>query len=160
MAAQIAGRQILKPRSTLSLTLEEPHDPADFYQCRSGLWVWDGFRFEVVVGAKRIHAGAKFDVSIFELVHVATSFELAKALPANHLFDESAVCALVATMIEKQPSGEIGDLETKGHANLLYTRACCVELLYDPMHRVWRILASRRDNIKWGVGRRVLAPAV
>lgn len=162
MSAQTAARarQILKPRGALSLTTEAPHDPAEYYRCRSGLWVWDGFRIEVVVNATKTPAGSKFDISTFELVHPATSFKLEKALPGSHFFDETAICAVVAAMIEKQPNGEAGNLEATGYANLFYTRTSCVELLYDPVHRVWRVLSSHRDNIKWDVGRRVLAAAV
>jgi hypothetical protein len=162
MSAQVAAvvRQILKSRGTLSLVTKAPHDPVSYYQSRTGLWVWDGFRSEVVASAKLTAAGAKFDVSIFELVQAATAVKIEKALSANHFFDESAICAVVADLIEKQPNGESGDLESTGYANLFYTRACVVELLFDRVPRVWRTLAWHRDNIKWDVGRRVLAPVV
>ena len=162
MSAQIAAqmRQMVKHRGTISLVIPARYNPASYYQSRSGLWVWDGFRSEVVAGAKPTRAGAKFDVSIFELMHAATAIKIERELPANHLFNDSAICAIVAALIEKQPNGEPGDLESTGYANLLYGRTCVVELLFDRVHRVWRVLAWHRDGADWGVGRRIVVPAI
>lgn len=159
MCVRMAEEARLKPRGTISLITKTLHDPVSYYRSDAELWVWDRFLSQVVSKAKLTPAGEKFDVSIFELVHAANDSGIERALPTKHLFDESVVCVVVASMIAGQPNGEPGELEHTGFANLLYTRTCRVEVLFDSGPRLWRVLAWPRDNIQWDVGRRLLAPA-
>ncbi len=144
--------------SAVRLTLSTNHDPGTYYRTRRGLYVWDGFRHRVVAKASPTAAGTPFVVNVHKLTGEATDAEIEASLPENHFFDESAVCAIVAEMIRKQPSGKPGDLVKSGRANLLYTRSCVVFVRWVGLRRKWCVLASGRGG-SWDAGSRVFSPA-
>jgi len=157
---QAIGKMLmLIPRNRLSLTLAERHDPGTYYQTRTGLWVYGGFKDHIVSKAKSTKAGISFKVNVDDLGHDATDEEIENSLPKKHLFDESAVCAIVAEMISKQPNGEPGDLENIGRVNLLYTSSCVVVVNWGGDYREWNVNTWGRDVHRWNAGNRVLSPA-
>ena len=155
---RVEGQLLLAPRSKVSL-VSGVHNPDVFYQTRSGLYVWDDFRSRIVAKAKPVAADTKCSVAVSELTKDATDEEIEGALPTEHLFDESAVCAIVAAMIEKQKNGEPGDLLNNGYANLLYTSSCVVSVYWNAGDRRWLVFAWYRGDDGWRAGRRVLSPA-
>jgi hypothetical protein len=150
---------VLRPRGSVSLTLSQPHDPDTFYRDRSGLYVFDAFRNRIVTNATPLPAGTRYNISIAELGEPATDREIEDSLPKNHLFDESAVCAIVAEMIGKQQKGEPGDLEHTGCVNLLYTASLVVCVDWFAAYREWRVDAWDRDGIRRYASYRVVSPA-
>ena len=152
----MARRTVLGPQVPISLTLSTQHDPDAYYRTGSGLYAGDDFRDEIVSKAKPVEAGTTFMIHVAELSQDATDQEIEAGLPAAHLFDESAVCAIVAEMIEKQKDGEPGDLR---YLNLLYTRSCIVAVRWGDGTRRWRVATWDRDHDRWRIGSRVLSPA-
>ncbi len=142
----------------VTVTLGKPHDPVAFYQARAGLRISDGFNDLVASKAKPVEAGAKFALNIDELAEPMTDIEIEAALPENHIFDESAICAIVAEMISKQQNGEAGDLLNNGGANLLYTSSCVVRVSWRGGGG-WFVGTWRRGDYGWYAGSRVLSPS-
>jgi hypothetical protein len=96
---------VLAHRKRVSLVISTRHEPSKFYRDGKSLWVYRGFTELVASKARPVEAGTKFAVDIFEIgtENGATDEEIVGALPKNHLFDESAVCAIVAEIIGRQP---------------------------------------------------------
>jgi hypothetical protein len=153
----IGSMLFLVPRNPVSITVGTRHDPDSFYQNRSGLCVWDEFRSRVVSKAKPTEAGTKFALDSHELGSRATDEEIEDALPKNHIFDETAVCAIIAELIGKQPSGEAGDLENTSEANLLYTSSCVVFVSWLAGDSEWFVGMWDRGGYGWSAGPRVLS---
>jgi hypothetical protein len=145
-------------REPVTLILACSHDPAAFYQTRMGLWVYVGYQNRIVSKAKPVEAGTKFVINIDELGEPMTDTQIEPALSKKHLFDESAVCAIVAEMVSKQLSGESGDLLNTGYANLLYTASCVVSVDWVGDSREWDVHAWDRGDGLWGAGYRILSP--
>lgn len=157
---QAIGRMlVLIPREPVSLTLVERHNPDAYYRNRSGLYVWDDFRSRVVTKAKPVEKGMAIDAEVYELGRDATDKEIEDALPKNHLFDESTLCAIVAELVDKQPGGKAGDLENTGRVNLFYTSSCVVFVYWSASVAGWYVSTWHRDGRRWRAGRRVFSPA-
>ena len=150
---------VLTPRGSVSLTLSQPHDPDAFYRTRSGLYAWKDFRDRIVTNAKLVPTGTTYQLAVFELKEWVTDEQIEAVLPEHHLFNESALCAIVAELIGKQRNGEPGDLEHTGYANLLYTASCvvCVDWFADD--REWSVDAWDRGGSGWDADDRVFSPA-
>lgn len=144
-------------RPQLALTLSQRRDPASFFRSRDGLYVWDGF-IDALRNAKPAEAGTTFRVNVDELGETLTDEEIENGLPKSHLWDESALCAVIAEMISKQSEGGEGDLLNNGYANLFYTFSCVVFVWY-AVDRRWHVHAWERDAHRWHAGRRVFSPA-
>ena len=150
---------VLAPRGLEEITLTEHHDPNLFYNNRPGLFVWNDFCSRIVVQAKPSKAGTTFKVNAAELMRDLIDEEIEVALPKDHLFDETSVCAVIAGLIAKQPNGEKGALVNNGRANLFYTCSCVVSVYWDAVGREWRVGTWQRDGGRWLAGRRAFSPA-
>ena len=150
---------VLAPRGTTTITLTERHNPDSFYQTRSGLYVYDGFRNLVVAKAKPVEAGTVFKLDHSLLIRNLKNEQIEKSLPKKHLFDESVTCAIIATMIKEQPNGKEGELLNNGYANLFYTSSCVVLVRWDAVYAEWDVNAWERGGDEWGAGLRVFSPA-
>lgn len=106
-------------RLSISVTLVRDHEPARYYlsrmqdgslECES-----DGYdRSFYSVTAKNAAttpAGSVFRVGVFDILRSIDDAELRDFLLAMK-FDDEAVCAIIASLIEKQPHGEKGVLAT------------------------------------------------
>ena len=149
---------VLIPRGSVSLTLSQPHDPDAFYRTRSGLYVWKDFRDRIVANAKLVPTGTTYQLAVFELKVWDTDEQIEAVLPEHHLFNESALCAIVAEMVLNQRNGEPGDLEHTGRANLFYTACCIVSVHWSADYREWNVYTWKRVG-GWHAGRRVFSPA-
>ncbi len=123
----------------ITVTLADRHDPNEFYQTRSGLYVGGDFHKKVVKAAKTTDAGASFTLNCAELMRNLTDSEIESALPKEHYFDETTLCAVIAALIANQLNGEEGTLLNNGYANLFYTRSCAVLV-------VWRARQGRLNT--------------
>jgi hypothetical protein len=155
---RVEGQLLLVPRARVSL-VSGLHNPDVYYKTRSGLYVWDDFRNRIVAKATPVAADTKYSVAVSDLTKNATDEEIEDSLPTDHLFDESAVCAIVATMIEKQKNGEPGDLENTGYVNLFYTSSFVVYVRWHSVYREWYVGTWSRDDYGWNAGYRVLSPS-
>jgi hypothetical protein len=152
-----AAHQVLQPREPISLTTSVTYDPDVYYRTGKGLYVWNSFRNRIVANAKPTNAGTGYTLAAADLTKDATDKEIEAALPEGYLFDESAVCAIVAELIAKQPGGEAGHLQNNGRANLFYTRSCVVRVRWDAGDGEWRVLTWGRGGDGWYAGRRVFS---
>lgn len=137
--------------------VKEKFVPTEFFQDRKGLYVWNSFKNNIVDKAKESKKGFKSSISSFTLLKSATDNEIEKELPKKHLFSETEVCVVVASLIEKQSKGEDGPLKNNGYANLFYTRSHVVRVYWDGGR--WGVGGWNRDDGTWGGGGRVFSPA-
>ncbi len=142
-----------------AVVLSAHHVPADYFKNRKGLFVWSGFKSRILGDAKSTAAGAEFKVSSFDLAKPVTDEQIEEALPKDHLFSISDVCAIIADLISKQPAGEEGVLLNNGYVNLFYTKDCVVGVLWGSFLGEWRVGAWGRGGDGWLRGFRVFSPA-
>lgn len=159
LAQAIGSMMLLIPRDTVSLGIAERHDPDAYYRDRSGLYVWGGMRDLVVAHAKPTERGTNFKLASFDLGQNAIDKQIEEALPKEHLFGESAACAIIATMIAMQPGGGAGPLLNNGYANLFYLSSCVVYVHWHAGARRWHVSSWERDVGGWGADDRVFSPA-
>lgn len=143
---------VLIPHKTISLTISALREPDTYYQTRSGLYVWDDFRPRIFAKAKMVAVGTTFYIDEYELSENLTDEEIENSLPKNHLFDESAVGAIVAEMVES------GQLDKK-YFYLLYADSCVVGVYWDSGSSKWDVGTYGRDGDSWYASDRVLSPA-
>ena len=158
--AQVRAGGLLKTVGSVKLRLAADHDPASYYRTRPALIVWDDFHSRVVAKANPTAAGTRFSVNVHELMHGATDTETEAALSGNHLYDESAACAVVAALIElidKQPGG-YGDLQNPSRSSVLYINSCVIRMGWRGGRRAWNVGAWGRGDSWWNAGYRVLSP--
>jgi hypothetical protein len=139
-------------RPQRSVTISERRDPDVYYRTRPGLYVYGDFRDRVVSKAKSVEAGTIFKVNEDELGETLNDEQIENGLPKKHLFDESAVGAVIAEMIE---SGQFD----KKCFYLLYTQSCVVHVLWYSDDRGWGVSTWHRAGHRWYAGDRVLSPA-
>lgn len=139
-------------RPQRSVTLSAKREPDAYYQTREGLWVHGGFRSLVASKAEPVEVGATFKVNEDELGEAMTDAEIEAGLPKRHLFDESAVSAIAAELIES------GTLD-KAKWYLLYTSSCIVSVQWDRVDRTWSVRVWARDDRRWHAGACTLSPA-
>ncbi len=155
----LSGMFVLGTPGIVSVTLSAPHDPNVFFQTRSGLYVWDDFCSRIVAQTKPTAAGTAFKLNNALLTKDMSDEEIESALPKDHLFGESALCAIIASMISEQPSGKEGKLLNNGYANLFYTSSCVVFVYWYADYREWLVNAWERADDRWRAGRQVFSPA-
>jgi hypothetical protein len=118
---------ILKPvEKKIAIATKAKFDPKEYYQTRNGLYVWGNFGERILSKTSPIKTAKKISIVSYELTKSASGESIEKALPKKHIFDESEVCAIISTMIDKQAKGEEGDLLNTGYANIFYTKAFVV----------------------------------
>lgn len=142
-----------------SLEVIEPINPKEFFQDRKGLFVWSSFKEKVVSKAEPVEKDLKLDFSSFKLLENSDDEEIEKSLPEQHLFTETELSALIATLIKAQSKGEEGVLLNDGHWNLFYTPSCVVSVDWSRFSGYWFVDAWDRDGYVWGAVRRVFSPA-
>lgn len=149
----------LVSRGSATITLDADHNPDQFYRTRSGLYVWDDYRERVVSKAKLSPAGASYKFNYSTLARDLRDREIEACLPAQHLFDETAVCAIIAGLITKQPQGEEQVLLNNGCANLFYLAGCVVIVYWVACDREWGVDTYAHDDDGWDAGSQVFFPA-
>ena len=151
---------VFTPTST-KLTILERHEPDQFYQTRSGLWVSESFRTLVVAKAKPTEAGTVFSVTHPTMLRNASDEEIEWELGGEkrvHLFDETQVSAIIARLINGQPKGEAELLLNNGYANLFYLVSCVAHVHWHSDCRGWRVASWPRDDYSRNAGSQVFFP--
>jgi len=168
------GRMMtLVPRESFTITLSARHEPLKFYVNYNGQGLtfvdsrFEGFTQVVLPKAFPVEAGTTFDVDSFDIGNMdgASHDEMEGALPERHLFDESTLCAIIATMIAAQRYGEPGKLQHTGKSNLFYLPSHVVEVRWSGgvglsgRGKGWHVEAYRRRyDVKYSVDSRVFCP--
>ena len=132
-------------------------DPTEFFKNREGLYVWGSFKDSILNKSKAVKKESEFKISSYDLVKSGNDEEIEKELPEKHLFSETDVCALIASLIEKQPKGEEGTLQNNGYANLFYTSSHVVDVYWRDGE--WFVRVCYRNDDRWFGGSRVFTPA-
>lgn len=140
----------------ITVEIRTKTDPKEYFQTRDGLYVWSDFKERILLKAKPIKAGKKFELSSFVLTKWATDEAIEKELPKKHLFSESDVCAIISELISKQSKGEDGTLQNNGYSNLFYTKAFVVSVRWSGGG--WRVLTWNRGGDGWSDDARVFSP--
>jgi len=135
----------------ITITLTQDHNPNEFYQTRPGLWVSGNFRTRVVDKAKPSKAGTTFKLNRVELAKDLTNSEIEAALPQDHFFDESQVCAIVDNLVSR-PGDE------KNEYYLLYTASRVVSVDWYAGNRKWSVSTWTRDDDRWSAVSQVFSP--
>lgn len=143
----------------ISVSIEKNHMPSEFFKDRKGLFVWSSFANNISGKATPTNSGAEFKVSSSDLAEPANDEQIEAALPEKHIFSESDVCAIISTLIEKQPNGEEGVLLNNGYANIFYTQSRVVRVCRYADDGEWGVDAWNRGGTSWDGGDRVFSPA-
>lgn len=133
--------------------------PKEFFVDRKGLYVSSSFESYIIEKAEPTKKESSFEVSSFELLKSSSDEKIEGSLPNDHLFSETDVCAIIASLIEKQPEGQEGTLLNNGYANLFYTFSHVVGVFWSFVDGEWRVFAWRRGGRGWVDGLRVFSPA-
>lgn len=133
-------------------------NPSAFFKTRPGLYVWSSFSERVLAKAKSTVKSKSFSVDSYKLLKYSTDAEIESDLSEKHTFTETEVCALIAALIQQQPKGEEGVLDSKRYNwNLFYTPTFVVVVCW--RGDGWGVDGWRRDDDGWSDGRRVFSPA-
>jgi hypothetical protein len=156
MKTQLSAALVAKNSVTVALT--NPHDPAAFYQTRTGLYLNNqGYRDRIVRKAKSTQSAPPVTLRRFVLERKANDQEIEVQLGPNHVFSETEVCWIVAEMIGKQEGSAAGDLDNTGKFNLFYTPSWVVDVEGSVGGREWFVTTWRRDGRAWYAGNSVFS---
>ncbi len=147
--------QVLKRKHEPLALVNEKIDPKEFFETREELYVSSSFSENILPKASLNEDALKLQT--FELVRDATDDLIELALPEEHIFSESEVCALIIALIKAQKPKEEGVLLNTGYWNLFYTPSFVVDVYRDGGE--WFVSAWERDGREWRAGRRVFSPA-
>ncbi len=152
---------ILKPVSQLRIR-SLGYNPESYFITRSRLFVYERFAKAIVSQAEPTPNDTKYDIAVFETADWATDEEIEKSLPDSHYFSPTAVCAILATLIENDWRSLVTESRIAEHPELLYTRDWVIHLLRsddESNYRNYFVAAARReDQNRWGVATRVYCP--
>lgn len=151
-------KEVLREVLYVELSIETSPDPKEFFQDSKGLYVWNSFKNDIAAKAEPMK-DLKCRVKSFDLQKTANDTEIEAELPEKHLFSESDVCAILADLISRQPTGVDGPLLKNGNWNLFYTGAFVVSVFWGAFGGGWDVGAWVRDDYRWNGGRRVFSPA-
>lgn len=118
-AAEKKQPKLLVPDGNYSaVEIAERHDPAAFYQTRSGLYVYDDFHTRIVAAAKPTDAGTKWQkLPRFKLGRNGTGDEMKTARPRS-VWSATEFCPWLAAKLSKQAEGKDGEFLNNDWANL------------------------------------------
>lgn len=150
------SKRLKAAQSGIALKLGSDHNPAEYFKSDTGLYVWDNFSERVLRTATLIKKGSTFKLRSYDLVESSTDQQIEQALPPKHLFTNSEVCAIIASLIAKQKKGENGALLITGYANLFYTEQCVVYVYWSGDG--WFVFAWQRFGNGWRADGRVFSP--
>ena len=152
--------QVLKEmQPEIKVTITKSVDPKDFLKSREGLYVYENDRMENLIKiTPQIAEGNEYALESLELVADSTDEQIEKSLDRRGFFSEGNAVAIIAELITKQPKGEEGLLLNNGYANLFYTPASVVDVVWSAGHGGWGVGAWGRGGVGWRAGGRVFSP--
>jgi hypothetical protein len=146
---------VLKLKQKDIAVTTKAHDPKKFFVDRKGLYVWSSFVDNIVAKAKTKEV-ADLALTSYNLEESALDEKIEATFTKGHLFSETDVCAVIASLIEQQPNGEEGVLLTNGYANIFYTKSHVVRVRW--FGSDWDVYGWCRFG-EWLAGCRVFSPA-
>ncbi len=143
------------------LVVARPYNPSDYYQDREGMLIPGGdFRKVVVMQAQQLVTEAEFEVEFYDLKrNAAYHSQVEAALPTEHLFNETNLCAVIAENIELQKESKEGLLLTNGD-NIFYTRSHYVAVRWHSRRSLWLINVWPRGHGRLYDTSRVFSPRI
>lgn len=144
-------------QARIGLEVPAGFNPREYFVNRPKLYIWSSFKDRILPNTEAAKVASTPKVDSFELTVASTDEEIEAALPKEHVFTETAVCEVIAALIQKQPDGEEGALVNNGYANLFYTPAFVVSVRWRGVE--WRISSWVRDDGGWDDDGRVFSPA-
>ncbi len=134
----------------------------DYFQIRSGVFVWDGFKNRILRTAVKADSTPATSLACFDLVKDTPDEQIRAELPEDHVFQDASVfCSHLAGMIDRQPNGKEGSLLNDGYANVFYVQGS-YEVVAVSVHwvadfRGWSVCACELDVSAWPAGYRAFS---
>ncbi len=141
-----------------SLLFESAFDPLAFYLRCAFMHPGSGFVDMVLRSARTVSPNKLFQVLICETGRLAGDADIESAFRRNHYFDETTLCAVLASLTICQWNGVPGDLAVAQHANFMYMRERPVFFYWEPASSAWQVKVWWRDNLPRVAGTRVIVP--
>jgi len=138
-------------------------NPHEFFQTRKGLYVWDGFRDNILAAStNKVITTKKTTFGYAGLVQPANDAEIAAELPKDHIFEDvDMFLGHLATLINAQQDGGEGGLLNNGHWNIFYVRVgsevFAVHVRWNSAASEWNCYAYRLDDFRWDAGYRAFS---
>lgn len=149
---------ILKEVATEKVQLHAV-DTKQFFKTGDGIYVWSSFVGKILPKAKK-SAAKELELSSWQLLEDSYNKTIESAFgEGKHLFSETEVCAIIATLIEKQKGGKKGLLLNDESWNLFYTKSFVVCVSWRSVVGRWVVDAWSRGGSRWDGGLRVFSPA-
>jgi hypothetical protein len=157
MKKGVIEMQVLKEANPeIKITTEKVVDPKEYFQKRTGLYVWGSFKENVLPKAEIVKVGTAYTLESFDLIEDTYDKQIEQSLGNKNVFSESDACAIVAHLIDQQPEGKEGVLLTNGYANLFYTPTCVISVYW--YGGGWYVSGWGRGDDAWLEGYRVFSP--
>ncbi|KND48476.1 MAG: hypothetical protein AB200_01960 [Parcubacteria bacterium C7867-005] len=161
LVKKIGGGQVARGilDDTVKFTVTEMPAPYyhEFFQTRSDLFIYDGFRDLVLAKVGKGEQAKPIVSKSVALPRDMTDKEIEEMLGNGHIFTEVEVCAVIQKLITEQEGGKEGELLNNGFANLFYTSSCVVVVRWLADVGRWNVGTWRRDVIGWSAGDRAFS---
>jgi len=132
-----------------------------YYTTKKGLYIWGTFVDWVLPAVgDTVSLTERIDLPSFRLTEPANDATIRENLPESHVFEADELCVILAHLIDCQPNGKEGVLNTNGYANLFYFEGkdgeVYVVLVYwNAGYREWYVDAWSLDDFTWGAEYRI-----
>ena len=133
--------------------LKKKFDPKEFFQNRTGLYLWDSFSNRILPNTTVQKPTGKVKLTSFDLTRNAYDCEIKAELSAKHEVE----LWHIGKLIEGQPDGKDGPLLNNGYANIFYVGGLVVFVYWHAGSAKWHVRDWRLDVGFWDAGRRVFS---
>ncbi len=126
------------------------------------VYLWDNFKNWIVPELSETIPSFTGDLASYKLTKNMYDSEIRPEIGEDQVFTPDEVVAVIFAIISKQPTGETGNFENTGYANIFYVRLksgeiVAVDARWDSGGREWDLDSRRLDDSNWGEDNRVFA---